>query len=85
MKRKKILIPEPKAKKNQKVMVRNFRRGKVWQEGSVGSLEYRNSWGRWSWFYEVVVRGLNGSAYTLYVCDDGIMSLKEFAEHGGTE
>ena len=78
MRRETIKIPKPKANQEEKVMVRNYRRKNLWQEGIVTSLQYRNSWGSFSWSYDVVVEGQKGQRVRLYVADDGIMSLKEW-------
>ena len=78
MKRETINIPKPKGNQGEKVMVKNYRRKNIWQKGIITSLEYRNSWGNFSWSYDVVVEGRKGQRVRIYVADDGIMSLKEY-------
>ncbi len=83
MKRKTISIPKPKGDQGEKVMVKNYRRKDIWREGVITSLQYKNSWGDFSWSYDVVVEGREGQRVRIYVGDDGIMSLKEYDVYVG--
>lgn len=80
MKREKRTIPKQKANRNEEVMVSNYRRNGLWQEGKVVGIEYKDSFGDWDWSYDVSVIGKNGSYYRLYVGDDRLMSMKEWKE-----
>ena len=70
-------IPKPKANPNERVLVKNYRRGDVWEEAIVTFLAYRYSWGSWEWSYDVTLirKSLSGNLLRLYVSNDGIKQI----------
>jgi hypothetical protein len=73
-----ITIPAPVASRGESILVRNYRNGNRWEEGTICTLEYRNLFGTFSWKYEVgLVRPYK---VRLFVGDDGIRRLSPQAE-----
>jgi hypothetical protein len=72
-------IPDPAVNYGDSVMVHNYRSKrkdglKLWEEGVVRGLSYRNDLGEFSWYYEVMLvrRSNKNKVMWLYVGDDEI-------------
>ena len=82
-------IPDPKANYGDTVWVHNYRSkpkdgSQVWEEGEVKYLEYGNSYGSFSWSYEIRLNRQthSGNPIFLHVGNDKISSNPIFLHVG---
>lgn len=77
-----MIIPDPKAKNGDRVVVLNYRcRPPEWEEGECRSVQYKSGFGKFHWSYDVYIN--RGKGFSLHVDDDGIRRIKQGDTHGG--